>query len=211
MSDILDRRTGDLKALYAVTAREPVFLQVPDLPVIEIAGEGDPNVAPAFADAIQALMSIAWPARMKRKGTDKPVFKVMPLEGIWTMPEGVDFHYDPETMSHLRWRLQLVMPNDFDDAEFETTRAMAAAKKGASPSLADVVFRTEPAHAACSMLHIGPFANEEATFARMQEAITARGLEAELGHREIYLSDSRRTAPEKLKTILRLTLKEQIN
>lgn len=211
MTEIIDRRTGDLKPLYAVKAKEPVFQHVPELPVIDIAGEGDPAVSKDYAAAVKALMTIAWGARMARKGTDLPVFKVMPLEGVWSMPPGVDFSEDPEVRAQLQWHMQVVMPEDFDELEFGSIRSAAARKDPYLDALSAVQFTTVPAHNACAMLHVGPFTEEPATFAVMNAAIAERGLTAEKAHREIYLSDLRRTAPEKLQTILRLTVQGEID
>jgi hypothetical protein len=152
-------------------------------------------------------MTMAWGIRAYRKAMDpSSVIKVMPLEGIWTLP-GIMFSETPEVRAQLQWSMQIVQPDDLTVEELESVRETARKKKLGLPQLADVRLERIPGGPAATMLHLGPFSEEPATIARLYEAIDASGGEPVWGHREIYLSDLRRTAPERLRTILRVGIR----
>ncbi|HWV22908.1 MAG TPA: GyrI-like domain-containing protein [Thermomicrobiales bacterium] len=205
MPDRLDLRLS-LGELYSVGVKAPALVDVPDLTVIAVEGVGDPAISVEYRESVQALMTAAWGIRAHRKQRDpSAVIKVMPLEGFWTLP-GIPFSEDPEVRAQLQWSLQIVQPDDVTADELETVRHTALQKNPALVRLTDVHLLDLPGGPAATMLHIGPYSDEPATRDRIHEAIVAAGSDPELGHREIYLSDPRRTAPEKLRTILRVRM-----
>jgi hypothetical protein len=203
---ILDlRRTH--ASLYGVKPGPPRRVTVPELTVIALDGVGDPARSPVFADAVEALFSVAWGIRARRKAQEPPIeLKVMPLEGQWTLPAGVGFAEDPAVRDQLQWSLQIVQPDDVTEAEVDEVKATVARKKSRLVRVPEIALRRLPGGEAAQILHVGPFAEEPASIARIHELIAAEGGTPVLGHREIYLSDMRRTAPEKLRTILRVDL-----
>jgi hypothetical protein len=206
MPDVLDQRKT-LKTLYGVGANAPTLVDVPELTVIALDGVGDPAVSAEFQSSVEALMTLAWGIRALRKARQpSQVIKVMPLEGHWTLP-GIPFSEDPAVRAQLQWSLQIVQPSDITVDELEEARAVAMKKKPELTPLADARLEMVPAHRAATMLHVGPYTTEPETIARIHEAIAKAGGTPALDHREIYLSDSRRVAPEKLRTLLRVAMR----
>ncbi len=202
----LDQRV-ELSSLYTVSAREPVTLDVPELQVLAIEGTGDPAVSPLYQASVAALMTMAWGVRAHLKDADPPlVIKVMPLEGEWTLP-GIPFSEDPAVRAQLQWSLQIVQPGVVTAAVVETVRAAVRRKKPALNRIDDVRLARVPGGPAAALLHIGPYATEPATLARIHAHIEASGGTPIWGHREVYLSDPRRAAPDRLKTILRVRIR----
>ena len=106
----------------------------------------------------------------------------------------------------LQWSLQIVQPDDLTADELDAVKAQVATKKRALPAVPVVELRRLPPCEAVQILHVGPFREEPSSIAQIHAAIKAEGGVAQLGHREIYLSDLRRTPEEKLKTILRVEM-----
>ena len=181
----------------------PDVVDVPARSALAIDGAGPPD-SPAFARALGALYGIAYGLKFARKpaGLD---FKVGPLEGRWWAegaPEGV-LQAPRETW---RWRLRIGVPGDVVEADVVAIARAAVGKKGGklegSEEARRVALERIPAARVGCILHVGPYAAEKASFARMEEALAASGLRRARPHVEVYLSDPRRTKPEKLKTVL---------
>ena len=190
----------ELHGLYSAK-REPALVDVPDLPFLMIDGRGDPNTAPAYADAVQALYSVAYTIRfaLKRRpdAVDAPV---MPLEGLWWMPDMATF--STEDKSQWNWTMMIVVPEQVTAQVVEGARSAAATKK----PLASLgrVRRERYAEGRCAqVLHVGPYSAEGPTVAALHAFIAEHGYVLVGKHHEIYLSDPRRSAPEKLRTIVR--------
>jgi hypothetical protein len=166
-----------------------------------IDGRGDPNTAPAYADAVQALYSVAYTIRfaLKRRpdAVDAPV---MPLEGLWWMPDMATF--STEDKSQWNWTMMIVVPEQVTAQVVEGARSAAATKK----PLASLgrVRRERYAEGRCAqVLHVGPYSAEGPTVAALHGFIAEHGYVLAGKHHEIYLGDPRRSAPEKLRTIVR--------
>jgi hypothetical protein len=181
----------------------PDVVDVPARSALAIDGAGPPD-SPAFERALGALYGIAYGLKFARKpaGLD---FKVGPLEGRWWAegaPEGV-LQAPRETW---RWRLRIGVPGDAVEADVVAIARAAVGKKGGklegSEEARRVALERIPAARVGRILHVGPYAAEKASFARMEEALAASGLRRARPHVEVYLSDPRRTKPEKLKTVL---------
>ena len=133
-------------------------------------------------------------------------YKVSALEGLWDMPEGEAF--DPSKKHRLRWTLVIMQPPFVTQTLFDDVREMQAKKKGIA-ALGSVRFEALLEGLCCQMLHIGPFNDEPATFEQMTAFIGEQGYKrTELGHHEIYMSDFRKTVPEKCKTVLRFRVEK---
>lgn len=181
------------------------IIDVPPLKFAMIDGEGDPNTSERFQEAVGALYAVSYGIKMLPKKGTVPEgyfeYKVSALEGLWDMPEGEG--YDPSRKHLLRWTLMIMQPPFVTTELFTDVQAMQLAKKKEA-AIGEVRFETLTEGLCCQMLHTGPFDDEPATFAKMQEYVDAQGYtRTKLGHHEIYMSDFRRTAPEKLKTVLR--------
>jgi hypothetical protein len=176
-------------------------VDVPPMLFLAIDGTGDPNTAPAYKAAVEALFAVAYGLKFHyKKGAPSFDYKVMPLEGLWWPPEGED--YSPERKDRLSWTMLIRQPDEVTGDRFEEVRRQVARKKEL-PALADL--RLERLHEgrAAQIMHIGPFDDEGPTVEVLNAFIAAHGGTLHGKHHEIYLSDLTRTAPAKLKTILR--------
>ncbi len=167
---------------------------------LSVDGRGKPD-QPEFAEKVAALYAVAYAVKQasKKAGQDYAVCK---LEGMWHLDIGFDdFKTAPSTAWY--WTLAIRTPDHIGPAELDAARQKLLAA-GKSPAVAEVTQIMLEEGRCVQMLHIGPYDQEEPTLAAMRAFIEANGLYAIGRHHEIYLSDPRRTAPEKLKTLLRL-------
>src|SRR3954463_8282032 len=157
-------RTIDLRreraALYTATGT-PSFLDVPELPYLMIDGRGDPNTAPEYAAAVQALYSVAYTLRFALKRRPDPVdAPVMPLEGLWWTADMASFSTDDK--SAWDWTLMITVPELITAGDVEHARAAAAWKHPEAPL--DQVRRELFAEGRCAqVLHVGPYRDEGPT------------------------------------------------
>ena len=187
----------ELKPFYTAGAKGPVLLSLPPLTVLAIEGEGAPE-SESFQQAVQAMYTCAYTLKFNAKkalGVDYPV---MPLEGLWRNAAGGDFQV--EQREAWGWTLLIVVPDLVTEELIESQRERCVQK---APAAARVSVRRFAEGQAVQILHVGPFSTEPATIERMHEFIRERGLAFNGDHHEIYLSDPRRAAPEKWRTILR--------
>jgi hypothetical protein len=198
-----------VKHLFLPSAKQPQILTVPPLRYAMIDGAGDPNTSEEFQDAVGALYSVSYGIKMLPKKGAVPEgyfeYKVNALEGLWNMPEGVDF--DPSDKSRLVWTLMIMQPPFVTPALFEEVRTAQRDKKKLA-ALDNVRYETLDEGLCAQALHIGPFDAEPLTFERLHTFIEENGYaRTEMGHHEIYMSDFRKAAPEKLKTVLRVRVR----
>ena len=186
------------KAEYAAP-RQPVLLRIAKAAYLGIAGRGAPG-GEAFQQALAALYGIAFTAKMasKHAGRDYAVGK---LEGLWWVDSGRLFLTEPKDT--WRWRLLIRTPDFIGKREMEAARKKLT-QKGKDPLCEQVELTALDENQCVQMLHTGPYDHEPATLAQMEAFATAQGYRFAGLHHEIYLSDPRRVAPEKLRTILRI-------
>jgi len=190
----------ELSAVYSAT-REPAFVDVPELPYLMIDGHGDPDTDPAYADAVQALYSLAYTIRFALKRRPDPVdARVMPLEGLWWTPDMATFSTDDK--SAWNWTMMITVPEQVTDAVVEDARA-AAARKRPHAELHGVRLERFAEGRCAQVLHVGPYSAEGPTVAALHAFVAASGCTLSGRHHEIYVGDPRRSAAETLRTILR--------
>lgn len=187
---------------------KPEYVEVSTQQYLMIAGAGDPN-EPDFSEHVGALYSLAYPLKMNFKKFAQTIdwqaqypyedYTVFPLEGLWstTNPE------DLTDKASFTYQIMLRQPDFITQEWFAAAIAQAKAKKP-HPYLDEVRLVEITDGPAVQILHKGPFDTEPASFAKLDQlcqdlGLTRRGYH----HREIYLTDVRKTAPEKAKTILR--------
>lgn len=186
---------------YAARAGEFRILDVPPANHLMIDGEGDPN-APVFAEAAESLYPLAYTLKFASKRELDRDYVVPPLEGLWWADDMAAFTARRDK-SRWSWTLLIMQPEWIDEAFVEAARRTVEAK-GAPTRLHDIRFETLDEGRCVQTLHRGSFDDEAEVLARLHdEFIPANGLRMTGRHHEIYLSDPRRTAPEKLRTILR--------
>jgi len=199
------------KAIY-LPKRQPEVIELPAFKYITIRGDGNPN-GPEFAQHISALYPIAYGIKMTAKRPDCILpghydYTVYPLEGVWDLNERgrQQSSSGPINKDDLVYTLMIRQPDFVDEAFFEMIKARALQKQD-NPLIEKVRFETISEGRCIQMLHVGPFDDEPASFQTMEVFAQSQGLKRHSKrHREIYLSDFRKTAPEKLKTVLRFQL-----
>lgn len=198
MSEKIDLKKRDA---YRAKGGEFRILDVPPQRYLMIDGAGDPNT-PVFAEAVEALFPLAYAIRFASKRELDRDFVVMPLEGLWWADDMAAFTARRDK-SAWSWTLLVLQPDWIDDALVDAARATLA-RKGAPRRAGDIRFEVLDEGRCVQTLHVGPFDAEAAVLARLHdEFIPENGLTMTGRHHEIYLSDLRRTSPEKLRTILR--------
>ena len=186
----------------------PAIIDVPEMTFFAVDGCGNPNEPDGeYGKAIGLLYALSYTVKMSDKGkTPLPgffPFRVAPLEGFWQMAGG-DFGVDYQNKDAYEWTSVIRQPAFVDESIFAWACEQVRKKKGIDVSRARLLRYREGL--CVQMMHIGPYDAEPASVARMDAFLAEHGYRNDLGHRrhhEIYLSDPRRTAPEKLKTVLR--------
>ncbi|MEU6356270.1 GyrI-like domain-containing protein [Streptomyces sp. NPDC047072] len=192
------------RSLDAYRAQRDRFriVDVPELRYLMIDGHGDPNTSPAYAEAVKALYPVAYALKFASKRELGRDYVVMPLEGLW-WAEDMESFTVARDKSRWDWTLMIMTPEWIDHQLFDAAVRQAGAK-GPLARLDDVRLESLSEGACVQTLHVGSYDDEAATLARMHhEFIPSSGLQMVGRHHEIYLSDPRRVAPEKLRTILR--------
>jgi hypothetical protein len=193
------------KPLYEGKAGVIVAVDVPPLTYLMVDGEGDPNTSQAFQEAVEALYSLSYTLKFSLKKSPRAIdYGVMPLEGLWWADDPRDFGWagHQANKSKWKWTAMIVQPEFIAQAQVDA--AMEEVRKKKNPAALGLVrFETLAEGPSAQVLYVGPFSEEGPTIQRMHDFIHAAGKELRGKHHEIYLSDMRRTAPEKLKTILR--------
>ena len=198
------------KVLYQ-PGTSPVMVDVPPMRFITVEGQGDPNTAPAYAAAIEILYGLSYTIKMSHKGPLTPVgyvdYVVAPLEGLWW--------FEGETLPGARnpagrkddlvWLAMIRQPEFVTPDVFAWAQEACRTKKKLDVAGARLEDITEGLCA--QVMHIGPFDDEPATVEKLNEFIASSGCETQMSgrrqHHEIYLGDPRRTAPDRLRTVIR--------
>ncbi|MDE3721351.1 GyrI-like domain-containing protein [Nocardiopsis sp. N85] len=191
------------KTLDAYQAKQGLFriVEVPKLRYLMIDGHGDPNTR-AFAEAIETLYPVAYKLKFASKRELGRDHVVMPLEALW-WAEDMDAFTAARDKSLWDWTLMIMVPDWADQGMFAAAVERAGAKN--RPARLDDLRLESLSEGRCAQtLHVGSFDDEADVLTRMHHAfIPDNGLRMTGKHHEIYLSDFRKVAPEKLRTILR--------
>ena len=190
------------KPYYNPSAKEPDILEIPSMRFLMVDGQGNPNTAQAYADALEALYAASYTIKFMMKQEHGLDYTVMPLEGLWW---GVPFgqkHFTEADKERFQWTAMIMQPDFVTPELIQEGIRRAAAKK---PLAAAGLLRAETFDEglAVQILYYGAYDDEAPTIQRLHQYALDQGYELTGKHHEIYLSDPRRTAPEKLKTVLR--------
>lgn len=187
---------------------KPALITVPPMNYLAVRGKGDPNEEDgAYQQAIGLLYGVAYTIKMSKKGDHRIEgyfdYVVPPLEGFWQQ-EGTDA-IDYAHKERFVWVSVIRLPDFVTKADFAWAVQEAAAKK--KQDFSAVEFLTVEEGLCVQCMHIGPYDKEPETVAAMDAFLAANGYTNDLTqtrrHHEIYLSDVRKTAPDKLKTVIR--------
>ena len=196
----------ELKHLYQPSAKEVVIVQVPKQQFIMIDGQGDPNISKEFREAVEALFSTAYSLKfMVKKGETGIDYGVMPLEGLWWSEDVTTFSV--ENKSDWKWTLMIMQP-EFVTRELFAIALQQVKKKKSLDALSKLRLEAFAEGKAAQILYVGPFSEEGPTIENIHSYIKQNGYRASGKHHEIYLSDITKTAPDKLKTIIRQPVKQ---
>lgn len=190
----------ELGPLYRPSASRVVQVDVPAFRFLMIDGEGDPNTAPAYARAVEALFSVSYTAKfMVKKGAQAIDYAVMPLEGLWWSEELSAFVNDDR--AKWQWTMMIMQPDFVEPALIDD--AIAQVRRSKRLAAVEALRLETFAEGPCAQtLHVGPFSEEGPTIQRVHDFIRAHSTLTGK-HHEIYLSDVRRAVPARWKTIIR--------
>ncbi len=203
----------EYKEFYMPKAR-PEIVDVPEMNFIAVRGKGDPNhPGGEYKEAVGMLYTIAYTIKMSKMGSRQIEgyfdYVVPPLEGFWWQEgkEGMDYGHKED----LCWISVIRLPDFVTEEDFRWAVQEAEKKKGLDLSKAEFLRFREGLCVQC--MHIGPYDDEPETVSLMDRYLDENGYENDLSddrrHHEIYLSDVNRTAPEKLKTVIRHPVKRK--
>lgn len=174
---------------------------VPPLRYLMIDGAGDPNSVPAYQEALTTLYPVAFALKLFSKRELDRDYTVMPLEGLWWADDPARFTAARDK-SRWSWTLLNLVPDWLTEEHVEAACSTVAAK--GAPAVDRLRCAVLDEGLCVQTLHIGSYDDEAPVLGEMHSrVIPERGLRMTGIHHEIYLSDARRTAPEKLRTILR--------
>lgn len=188
------------KELYRAK-RDPALVDVPELGFLMVDGHGDPNTATEYTQAVEALYTVSYSLKFAiKRARDGFDYGVMPLEGLWWVADMSKFTSSKK--SDWDWTAMIMQPDQVTQDLLEDALANATAKKSL-PAAAKLRLERFREGLAAQVMHIGPYDAEGPTIKRLHELIAESGRTRRGKHHEIYLSDPRRCAPEKLRTIIR--------
>ncbi|MCX6137981.1 MAG: GyrI-like domain-containing protein [Ignavibacteriales bacterium] len=191
----------EYRALFHAPLKSPELIIVPELIYLMIDGQGDPNTAASYHEAIEALYSMSYTLKfMLKKGKASIDYGVPPLEGLWWTTSMADFSV--ERKDSWLWTAMIMQPSVITEDLVKKAMDQVAAKKSL-PALTQIRFSSFAEGQAAQIMHIGPYATEAPTIRKLHQFIEANGYCRSGKHHEIYVSDPRRCSPEKMKTIIR--------
>ena len=195
----------ELTELYKPKTGVIVEVDVPEMNFLMADGEGDPNNSKSFSEVTEALYAVSYALKfMVKKGDLQIDYGVMPLEGLWWSDDMATFSVDDK--SDWKWTLMIMQP-ELIDPEMAAAAIDQVRTKKNPVALSLLRFESFKEGPAAQTMHIGPFSEEGPVIAEIHAHIEERGKKRRGRHHEIYLSDIRRAAPEKWKTVIRQPMK----
>jgi len=186
---------------YYKASQSPEILETEKYYYLTIEGQGDPN-GQAFEDATEAIYSIAYGIKFICKGEDND-FSVPKMECEWWIAGDDQSLFNQTPRDLWLWKIMIRMPDVVESDHFFRAVHQVKAKKANLKEINEAKFETYEATKHVQILHLGSYDQEEATLSKLMEYMMKNDLKITGHHKEIYLSDPRRVAPEKLKTIIR--------
>ncbi|MFQ5758948.1 MAG: GyrI-like domain-containing protein [Candidatus Bathyarchaeia archaeon] len=197
MSKKIDLRK-QLKHLYS-SSKKPSIIDVPPAKFLTISGRGKPG-GEAYQAALNALYSVAYTVKFKAKAAGND-FAVMTLEGLWWFDDP-QASFDEVPREEWNWKSMIRQPGFITPQMVTEAKAKAKKKKGLK-EIDSVILEEFHEGLSAQIMHVGPFSEEGETIAILHKFILEKGYRVRGCHHEIYMSDIRRTAPERWKTIIR--------
>lgn len=199
---------------YYQPPKKPALTEIPPMHFLAVRGKGNPNAEDgAYQQALSRLYGVAFTLRMSRKAGKNIEgyfeYVVPPLEGLWQQNGSPDGSFDYSRKDDLSWISMIRLPDFITEADVQWAIAEVQRKKQLDCSA--VEFFTYDEGLCVQVMHIGSYDSEPETIAQMTTYLTEQGCIADHSetrmHHEIYLSDPRKAATEKLKTVIRIPVK----
>jgi hypothetical protein len=191
----------ELKHLYQPSAKEVTVVDVPDMNFLMVDGQGDPNTSPRYQEALEALYTVSYQLKFTIKGrAPESDYVIPPPEGLWWAKDVDAFTMDDRDA--WQWTAMIMQPEQVTQALFDEAVDKVKQKKDV-PGLGKLRFQRYHEGQAVQILHLGPYSAEGPTIERLHAFASENGYQLRGKHHEIYLSDPRRTAPEKIRTVIR--------
>lgn len=193
------------KHLYLPTAKKVTLVEVPVFQFVMVDGKMEPDETPetstAFHQAMQALYGMAYTLKFNSKLREENPkdFTVMALEGLWWVESGP---FDPQHREPWFWTMMIMQPDHIDRDMVEAALNQVREKQD-NPAVDRVHFERFEEGPAIQIMHVGPYAEEARSLAKMEAFAAEMGYTYRGKHHEIYIGDPRRAKPENLKTVLR--------
>ena len=192
---------AELKHLYRPSPDKPVFVDVPEMNFLMVDGKGDPNTAQDYKDAVEALFAIAYAIKfMVKKGEAAIDYSVLPLEGLWWADDMSLFMTGNK--DEWKWAAMIMQPKYVTIDLFKKAVEQVGKRKELT-ALAKVRFEGFNEGTSVQIMYLGPYPNEGPTIEALHAFAIDNGYSLRGKHHEIYLGDPGRTAPKKLRTIIR--------
>jgi len=186
-----------MKEFYNPPAGEAVLVELPPLKYVMVDGSGEPG-GESFQQAMGALYNIAYTMKFRSKRLLKKDYDMMAPEGLWWMKGKIDMTQRDKWL----WTLMILVPDFATPKMFSEVVAEVRSKKN-PPGLDRARLETLEEGTSVQILHVGPYATEPESIAKMDAYAKEHGYKMVGKHHEIYLGDPRRAAPSRLKTVLR--------
>jgi hypothetical protein len=177
----------------------PELIEVPEGNFLMIDGKGSPDSI-EYSEAMQALYGVAYTLKFHYKSLFMD-FKVMALEGLWWVNDGVFDMTNPAPREKWMWTSMIRVPDYVDESTLGELMPQLIEKRG--EKVKEVKLGKFNEGISAQIMHIGPYSEEAPTIIRLHRWVEENGFKLRGDHHEIYMSDPRRTRPEKLKTIIR--------
>jgi len=197
----------ELKHLYKPSTKEVTIVDVPSMNYLMVDGEGDPNTAGEAREAIEALFPVAYALKFMVKKEKVIDYVVMPLEGLWWTDDMTEFSMENKDI--WKWTYMIMQP-EFVTEDMYDKALLQVEKKKNPPALSKMRFESLHEGLSVHIMHVGSFSDEGPTVQKLHNFIKENGYKFDgliEKHHEIYLSDLRKTSPEKMKTVIRQPIK----
>ena len=190
----------ELKHLYNPSEKKVEIVDARMMNFLMIDGSGDPNTAQEYKDAVEALFAVSYALKFmvkKERGVD---YGVLPLEGLWWTEDMTQFSVENKDV--WKWTSMIMQP-EYVTEDLVSKALEQVEKKKNPPALPKIRFESFHEGLSAQIMHIGPYSAEGPTIERLHNFIKENGYKLKGKHHEIYLSDPRRSAPERMKTVIR--------
>lgn len=195
----------EYKSLYHPSDKEAVLIKVPPMNYLMVDGAGNPNTAREFKDAVKVLYGLSYALKFQLKKMGTANYMVMPLEGLWWTDRMSEFNMNDK--EKWKWTLMIMQPGFVTEDLFKGTLEQVKVKKDL-PDLDMIRLSSLDEGMSAQIMHVGPYSTEEATIEKLHSFIKEKGCLPNGKHHEIYLSDPRRTNPDRMKTVIRQPVRE---